>query len=179
MNNVLKFEPKPKRKPEPEEKTPQDKAVRFLWLSAFIGPLGSALLLVVLFGFSDITRALTNPTVSGYWVQLARGLGFALVLGVAALPFSLVALGTYARAVKKGAALLRASFIRRAVIAGGLYGLALVALLLVLLGPSSITIEWGQTLFSLVLGVIAGLVVSFVWAQLMWLIASPTGKREN
>jgi len=177
LSNVVKFQPPPKREEEPKEKSPQDKAVRFLWVSAVAGPLGSALLLVILFGFSDIGRALSNPTVSGNWVQLARGLGFAMVVGVAALPFSLVALGTYARAVSKGQALLRSTFIRRAVIAGGLYGFAVVAILMVLLSQSISSVGVWQILFSLVLSVIAGTAVSFVWAQVIWMLASPTAKR--
>lgn len=126
MNNVLKFDPEKKRKPEPEQKKPQNEAVRFVWISAIVGPLGSAILLMALFGFSDIWAAITNPLVGGYWAQVGKLAGFALILGVGAVPFSLGALVPYAMAVEKGFVLLQSIYVRRAVIAGGIYGVIVV-----------------------------------------------------
>ncbi|MCF4099679.1 hypothetical protein [Maritalea mediterranea] len=177
MSNVVKFQPPPKRKPEPQEKGPQEKAARFVWVSALVGPLASALLLITLFSFSDIWRALTNPLVSSYWVQLGRVFGMALVIGVAALPFSLLVLGPYAMAIKKGRVLQRAIFIRRALLAGAIFGGTVLVALGLMLGSGLNNVGLGQILFSLVTGVIAGTMISFIWAQVIWMLASPTARR--
>lgn len=152
--------------------------MRFVWRSAIVGPMGSAMLLAILFGFSDIWAAVTNPLVGGYWVQLGKALGFVLLLGVAALPFSFGFLGAYAVAIGKGAALLQSNFVRRAMLAGGSFGLLAVALLGILLGqadpnqPFSFTSM--DTIVSLLVGTVSGTFISFIWAHVCWLTLYPS-----
>jgi len=170
LNKVLKFDPSRKRKPEPEEKKPQSDAARFVWRSAIVGPIGSALFLMLIFGFSDLWTAITNPTVGGNWMQLARLFGLALVIGVVGVPFSLISLGSYALAVDKGFVLLRSIFVRRAVMAGGVYGVALIVVLYALMGTDLSGANIGELVLGIVLGGILGVAISFLWAHVCWII---------
>jgi len=170
LNNVLKFDPSQKRKPEPEAKKPQNGAARFVWISAVVGPLGSALFLMLMFGFSDLWNAITNPTVGGYWLQIGRLFGTALAIGVVGVPFSLISLGSYAMAVNKGFVLLRSIFVRRAVMAGGIYGVSLIVVLYVLMGTDLGGANTGELVLGVVLGGFLGAAVSFLWAHVCWII---------
>lgn len=170
MNNVLKFDPSQKRKPELEEKKPQNDAARFVWVSAVVGPIGSALFVMLMFGFSDLWNAITNPTVGGYWMQVARLFGTALVIGVFGVPFSLVSLGSYALGVNKGFLLLRQIFVRRAVMAGGIYGVSLIGVLYFLMGTDLSAANVGELVLGVALGGFLGAAISFLWAHVCWII---------
>ncbi len=170
MNNVLKFDPEKKRKPEPEQQKPQNEAVRFVWISAIVGPLGSAFLLMALFGFSDIWAAITNPLVGGYWAQVGKLFGFAIILGVGAIPSRLGALVPYAMAVEKGFVLLQSIYVRRAVIAGGIYGVVVVLAMSYVVASGLGAFGLGQMAAGVAIGGVAGVMVSFFWAHVCWII---------
>ncbi len=175
MSNVLKFDQSKKREPEPEKKKPkpQESAVRFVMRSAIIGPLGSALLLVVLFSFSDIWNAITNPLVAGYWVQLGKAFGFALVLGLLAAGISLAFFAPYALSIGRGLGLIKTTFVRRAMMAGGTFGFVAVLVLNMLIGvfdPASSSVYSSPDLYiGLGVGTIAGILMAFLWAHICWL----------
>ena len=171
MNNVLKFDPEKRRKPEPEEKKPQvNNGAKFVWLSALLGPIGSALLLMLMFGFSDLWQAITNPLVFGYWSQIGRLMGIAFIIGVAAAPFSLVFLGPYAMAVNKGYVLLQSIFVKRATIAGGVFGFAVVVGFTAFAYSNGQEILVAELAMSMVLAVIAGVAAAFIWANVCWIV---------
>lgn len=176
MNNVLKFDPSKKRKPEPEmPKTPTGPA-KFIWVSALVGPLGSALMLVTLFGFSQLWAAITNPLSLSGWAEIGKAYGLALVLAIFALPFSLAALAPLAMAVNKGRALLQGEFVRRAIIAGGVYGFCAVIAVNIYAGVNMLGGNIVDTIIGLIAGAVAGLLLSFLWAHVCWLTLSKLRK---
>ncbi|MGJ8529067.1 hypothetical protein [Maritalea sp.] len=180
MNNVLKFDPSKKRKPEPEQEKPkpQNQAMMFVWRSAVVGPMGSALLLVVLFSFSDIWNAITNPFVGGYWLQLGKAFGFAMILGLFATGFSLAFLAPYGLSVGRGAILSQSDFVRRAVMAGGAFGFVVVLVLNALVGAfgTGQGVNYASPDFYIGLGVgtITGMLMAFLWAHVCWLTIPKT-----
>ncbi|MFT6657862.1 hypothetical protein [Maritalea sp.] len=178
MNNVLKFDPSQKRKPEPEAKKPQNDAARFVWISAIVGPLGSALFLMAIYGFSDIWAVMTNPTDGALWGRIGIGVSFVLLLGGSAVPFCLVALAPYSIAVNKGVVLLRSIFVRRAMAGGAVYGVAAAGLMSFLLGEGSSIQSMGFVILSVALAAVLGAAISFMWAHTCWILGgeklSPT-----